>query len=148
MLKGVISMPSNIFATTGTNVSILFLEKNDKDTDIILIDATRKGKKVKEGKNQRTILSSEEMNEIVDTFTLKQNIEEYSIIVSNKDIIEKNYSFAAGQYFEVKMDFLDISEDEFNSKLNDSLLNLKKYFSDGEVISKNILEKLEEIKYE
>ena len=27
MLRGVISMPSNIFATTGTNVSILFLDK-------------------------------------------------------------------------------------------------------------------------
>jgi type I restriction enzyme M protein len=28
MLRGVISMPSNIFATTGTNVSILFLDKS------------------------------------------------------------------------------------------------------------------------
>jgi len=28
MLKGVVSMPSNIFATTGTNVSVIFLDKN------------------------------------------------------------------------------------------------------------------------
>jgi type I restriction enzyme M protein len=28
MLRGVISMPSNIFATTGTNVSILFLDNS------------------------------------------------------------------------------------------------------------------------
>ncbi|NTW20080.1 MAG: N-6 DNA methylase, partial [Nostocales cyanobacterium W4_Combined_metabat2_030] len=27
MLAGVVSMPSNIFATTGTNVSILFIDK-------------------------------------------------------------------------------------------------------------------------
>ncbi len=27
MLRGVVSMPSNIFATTGTNVSVLFLIK-------------------------------------------------------------------------------------------------------------------------
>ena len=27
MLRGVVSMPSNIFATTGTNVSIIFLVK-------------------------------------------------------------------------------------------------------------------------
>ncbi len=30
MLAGVVSMPSNIFATTGTNVSILFIDKKNK----------------------------------------------------------------------------------------------------------------------
>ena len=37
MLSGVITMPSNIFAKTGTNVSVLFLDKENKD-DVILID--------------------------------------------------------------------------------------------------------------
>ena len=31
MLKGVVSMPSNIFATTGTNVSVLFLDRENKE---------------------------------------------------------------------------------------------------------------------
>lgn len=26
---------------------------------------------------------------------------------------EKNYSFSAGQYFEIKIEYVDISEDEF-----------------------------------
>ncbi len=30
MLRGVISMPPNIFATTGTSVSILFIDKTNK----------------------------------------------------------------------------------------------------------------------
>lgn len=50
MLAGVISMPSNIFATTGTSVSIIFIDKNNKDK-VVLIDASNLGQKIKEGKN-------------------------------------------------------------------------------------------------
>ena len=59
MLAGVVSMPSNIFATTGTNVSILFIDKNNKG-DVVLLDASNLGTTVKEGKNQKTVLSPEE----------------------------------------------------------------------------------------
>ena len=57
MLAGVVSMPSNIFATTGTNVSIVFLDKSNKE-NVVLIDASNLGTKVKEGKNQKTVLSA------------------------------------------------------------------------------------------
>jgi len=43
MLRGVVSMPSNIFATTGTNVSILFLDKANAKGDIVLMDASNSG---------------------------------------------------------------------------------------------------------
>ncbi|MFQ9135116.1 MAG: N-6 DNA methylase [Haemophilus parainfluenzae] len=49
--RGVVSMPSNIFATTGTNVSILFIDKTNKDK-VVLIDA-QLGRKIKDGKNQK-----------------------------------------------------------------------------------------------
>jgi type I restriction enzyme M protein len=52
MLAGVVSMPSNIFATTGTNVSVLFIDKANQG-DVVLIDASNLGTKVKEGKNQK-----------------------------------------------------------------------------------------------
>lgn len=58
MLRGVVSMPSNIFATTGTNVSIIFLGKENRDGQVILMDASKLGTKEKvDGKNQRTVLS-------------------------------------------------------------------------------------------
>ena len=51
-LKGVVSMPSNIFANTGTNVSVLFIDKGKEASDnkVILIDASKLGEKRKEGK--------------------------------------------------------------------------------------------------
>ncbi|NDC28302.1 MAG: SAM-dependent DNA methyltransferase, partial [Crocinitomicaceae bacterium] len=65
MLRGVVSMPSNIFATTGTNVSILFIDNANKKGDIVLMDASKLGTTVKEGKNQKTLLSNEEEQKII-----------------------------------------------------------------------------------
>jgi len=41
-LKGAVSMPSNIFATTGTNVSVLLIDKSSNDK-VVLVDATKMG---------------------------------------------------------------------------------------------------------
>ena len=42
-------MPPNIFATTGTKVSILFIDKANKE-EVVLIDASRLGETIKEEK--------------------------------------------------------------------------------------------------
>ncbi|MGC4387828.1 N-6 DNA methylase, partial [Streptococcus suis] len=78
MLAGVVSMPSNIFATTGTNVSILFIDKENKG-DVVLIDASNLGRKVKEGKNQKTILTKEEETQIIETFIAKEKVDDFSV---------------------------------------------------------------------
>ena len=67
-LRGVVSMPSNIFANTGTNVSVLFIDKQHTG-DVILMDASKLGTKVKVDDNQRTVLSDAEIERIIDTFT-------------------------------------------------------------------------------
>src|SRR5690606_11815637 len=75
MLRGVISMPPNIFANTGTNVSIIFLEKGKYIEDVILLDASNLGEKVKiDGSNQKTILSLSEISLIIDTFKQKNTV--------------------------------------------------------------------------
>ena len=69
MLRGVVSMPSNVFATTGTNVSVVFMEKGHSG-DIMLMDASKLGSKVKVDDNQRTVLSDEEIEHSIDTFNV------------------------------------------------------------------------------
>ena len=69
MLRGVVSMPSNIFANTGTNVSIVFLDASVEHDHALLMDASKLGEKRKvDGKNQRTFLSADEIERIVQTF--------------------------------------------------------------------------------
>jgi len=147
MLAGVVSMPSNIFATTGTNVSVIFLDKQNKG-DVVLIDASNLGTTVKEGKNQKTLLSTEEEDKIIDTFNKKAAIEDFSVVVSYDDIKAKNYSLSAGQYFEVKIDYVDITHEEFTAKLNGFEENLKGLFAESKVLEKEIENNLKGLKYE
>ena len=147
-LKGVISMPSKIFANTGTNVSVIFIDKSNKDGKIILVDASNLGEKRKEGKNQRTVLSKDEVKLIEDTFINHKVIDDFSVEVSYEQIVEKNYSLSAGQYFEVKIEYIEITKDEFNDKMNTYSSNLKKYFTESKSIEEEIKFILEDLKYE
>jgi type I restriction enzyme M protein len=146
MLAGVVSMPSNIFATTGTNVSVLFIDKANQG-DVVLIDASNLGTKVKEGKNQKTLLSHEEEELIISTFNNKAQVEDLSVVVSYEDIAAKNYSLSAGQYFEVKIDYVDITPEEFQTKLNSFEENLKSLFAESKELEKEIENNLKTLSF-
>ena len=148
MLKGVVSMPSNIFATTGTNVSVLFIDRTNADGKVLLMDASKLGEKVKEGKNQKTVLSEEEENRIINTFNEQKEEDDFSILVSYDDIKNKNYSFSAGQYFDVKIEYIDITQEEFDAKMNSYKANLKEYFNQSRKLENEIQKQLELLKYE
>ena len=148
MLKGVVSMPSNIFATTGTNVSVLFIDKTNKEGKILLVDASKLGDKVKDGKNQRTVLRQEEIEKIISTFDNNEIIEDFSVLVDYEEIKEKNYSFAAGQYFEVKIEYVELSQEEFNNRIKQSSIRLDSYSHEGKKLEASIKQRLEELHYE
>lgn len=148
MLRGVVSMPSNIFATTGTNVSILFIDNANKKGDIVLMDASKLGTTVKEGKNQKTLLSHDEEQRIIDTFNKHEAVEDFSVVVSYEQIKEKNYSFSAGQYFDVKIEYTDITPEEFSAKINSFTRNLNTLFAESQTLEIEIQKQLKELKYE
>lgn len=118
MLGGVVSMPSNIFATTGTNVSILFLDATNRE-NVILIDASGLGEKVKDGKNQKTVLRADEEDRIISTFNAKEADEDFSVVVSYEEIAAKNCSLSAGQYFDVKVEYVEITPEEFGDQVSE-----------------------------
>jgi len=148
MLRGVVSMPSNIFATTGTNVSILFIDKTNTKGNIVLMDASKLGTTVKEGKNQKTLLSPEEEQLIIDTFNRHEAKEDFTVVVSYDEIKEKNYSLSAGQYFEVKIEYTDITPTEFESKMKSYAANLDQLFSESKKLETEIKEQIGGLSYE
>lgn len=148
MIKGVISMPSNIFATTGTNVSVLLIDKSNKGGKVLLVDASKLGDKVKEGKNQRTVLKEEEIEKIIETFAKQEIIDDFSVEVTYDELKEKNYSFSAGQYFEVKIEYIELTQEEFEEKMEEFKKNLEQYFTEGKALEEEIKQQLEELKYE
>lgn len=147
MLAGVVSMPSNIFATTGTNVSILFLDATNQ-SDIVLIDASNLGTKVKDGKNQKTLLSTEEEDQIIRVFNAKEVVEDFSIVVSYDEIAAKNHSLSAGQYFDVKVEHVEITPKEFAKQLTDRKDRLSSLFEESVKLEMLIKKQLGGLNYD
>lgn len=149
MLRGVISMPSNIFATTGTNVSILFIDRENKDGDVILMDASKLGTKEKlDGKNQRTVLSPEEITKIIDTFNAGKAEDDFCVAVSYTDIEAKKLSFSAGQYFDVKIEYVELTPEEFVYKMNGFASRLDEMFAESRRLEDEIKAQLGRVNYE
>lgn len=147
MLAGVVSMPSNIFATTGTNVSILFIDATNKD-GVVLLDASGLGTKVKDGKNQKTLLSEAEEDRIIATFNARQAVQDFSVVVGYDQIAAKNYSLSAGQYFEVTIEYVDLTAAQFVAKMKGFTDTLDELFKESAKLEKNIKKQLSGLRYE
>ena len=145
-LGGVVSMPSNIFANTGTNVSVVFIDKSGVEKPV-LIDASKLGETIKDNGNQKTKLRPEEIRRIVDTFRGKEAVDDFSVTPSFEEIAEKGYSFSAGQYFDIKIDYVDITEDEFNRRMTDYKTKLTAQFEESHRLEAEIMKQLDSLKF-
>ena len=142
-LTGVISMPANIFATTNTSVSVLFLDKSKKNDMMIFLDASKCGEKIKDGKNQKIILRPNETSKIIDYFLNKIEEDKFSSYVSLSEVKDNNYSFSAGQYFDVKIEYDDISSEEFSKNMINYNKKLDELFLNDENIKEELKHSLE-----
>lgn len=119
-LRGVVSMPAQIFAATGTSVSVLFIDKEGAEAreGAILIDASRLGSKAKDNNNkQYTRLSAGEEDQIISAFEKRESVDSFAVVPGYDEMAERGYSFSAGQYFDVKIEHVDISPEEFKAKM-------------------------------
>lgn len=145
-LRGIISMPANIFANTGTNVSILFIDKDNHDGNIILMDASKMGTKEKvDGKNQKTVLSPDEINRIIDTFIAGKTVDDFCVSVSYSDIEAKKLSFSAGQYFEVKVEYVKLSFEDFVKQMEEFETRLDSMMEDSRKLETELRKQLARI---
>lgn len=148
IVYGAISMPSNVFANTGTNVSVLFFDNSKTADRVILIDASKLGEEYKDGNNQKRRLRDFEIDQIVETFLNKVAVEDFSVSVTYDEIIAKKYSLSAGQYFDVKIEYVELSQDEFAERMLAYQTKLEEYFSESSRLQGEIIEQLKKVKYE
>lgn len=148
IVYGCVTMPSNVFATTGTNVSVLFFDNSKSNDKVILIDASKLGEEYQDGNNKKRRLRVSEINQIVSTFENKESVQDFSSIVTYEDIKAKKYSLSAGQYFDVKIEYLEITKQEFNSNMDKYTKELKSFFATGNKLQDDIIQQLKKVKYE
>lgn len=146
-IYGCVSMPSNVFATTGTNVSVLFFDKSGNNDKVILIDASKLGEEYKEGNNQKRRLRPFEVDQIVNTFQNKESVDDFSVAVTYDEIKEKGYSLSAGQYFDIKIDYVDITEEEFNQRMANYKQTLTEQFAESHRLEEEIMAQFDILKF-
>lgn len=139
IVYGVISMPSNVFANTSTNVSVLFLDKSKSNENVILVDASKLGEDYQEDGLKKHRLTVSEIGHIVDIFRHKKEEKDFSVVVSYDAIKEKGYSLSAGQYFDIEIDYVDITEDEFRERMTNFKNLLISNFHDSRELEKQII---------
>ena len=145
IVYGCISMPANVFANTGTSVSVLFLDKSKSHEKAILIDASSLGEDYQENGLKKKRLIKEDVELIIDTFVTGDTKEKFSIAVTYDKLAEK-YSLAAGQYFDIKIEYDKISKEEFDTKINKLSSSLSALFAKEKGFETTLLNNLEEIK--
>ena len=62
--------------------------------------------------------------------------------ISNKEIEEKNYSFSAGQYFDVKIEYVEITQEEYDKMIEDFNVDFAKYVEETKKFQENIKKQL------
>jgi type I restriction enzyme M protein len=105
------------------------------------------GEKVKEGKNQKTVLSHAEEQRIVDTFNCRDAVEDSSVVVDYDAIAAKNRSLSAGQYFDVKIEYSDISPERFGAMVSAYQGNLAEMVEESRELEQSIKNRLRWLVY-
>ena len=148
IVYGCVSMPSNVFANTGTNVSVLFFDKSASADKVILIDASKLGEEYKDANGLKKVrLNDEEIEKIVGTFQRKEVVDDFSVAVTYDEIKEKGYSLSAGQYFDSKIDYVDITEEEFNRRMTDYKQTLAEQFAESHRLEEEIMRQLDGLRF-
>ena len=142
IVYGCVVMPSNVFATTGTNVSVLFFDKSKKHDKVVLIDASKLGETYKDGNTQRTRLRPEEIDLIVNTFIAGKPVEDFCSCPAYERVSQMKYSLLASQYFDVKIRRKNISDADFKKNMKSYQKSLTDLFNEGKALEKSIIEGL------
>lgn len=79
-------------------------------------------------------MSADDENKIIDTINSKEMIEDFSIEIDTEKIKGKNYSFGAGQYFDTRIEYSELTPDEFDEKMQEHTKQFGKLFFQGSIL--------------
>ena len=129
-------------------MSVLFFDASKSADKVVLIDASKLGEEYKDSNCLKKVrLRDEEIEKIITTFQNKEAVDDFSVAVSYDEIKEKGYSLSAGQYFDIKIDYVDITEEEFNKRMNEYEATLTQQFEESHRLEKEILAQLRSISF-
>lgn len=119
-VEAVISLAPNLFFGTTIAVTILVLAKNKADTATQFIDASSLFKK---GTNNNT-LTTEHIEQILQAFDNKENLEHFAQTVANEKIAANDYNLSVSSYVEAKDDREVINITQLNAEIQTTVAKI------------------------
>lgn len=126
-IDAIIGLPANIFFGTGIPTIIMILRQERKNTDVLIIDASKGF--VKEGKNNK--LRASDIKRITDTYINREDTDKYSRKISREEIRNNDYNLNIPRYIDSseKAENWDIYASMFGGIPKTELEELNKYWS-------------------
>lgn len=108
----IIQLPDNLFFGTSISTCIMVLKKSKKDNSTLFIDATNYCVKV----TNNNKLTDDNINDIVEIFTNREDKEHIAKLVSNAEISENDYNLSVSTYVEKedtreKIDIVELNKE-------------------------------------
>ena len=129
-------------------LSFIFIDKSQESEDVVLIDASGMGEMIKESGYKRRILSNQEEETIVEAFTFKKQVKDFSVVVPYQEISENAYIFSAGRYFEWHDEPAHVDCEALLDKIDGHQKRLEALFLEGHQLEKDIKRLLKELRNE
>lgn len=113
-----------------------------------IVDASKLGKEYKDANGLKNVrLEDDEIEKIVTAYRNAQPIDDFSAVVSYAEVKAKGYSLSAGQYFDIKIDYVDITEDEFNAQMKADMDEQESMFAESHRLEDEIRLQLNRLKF-
>ena len=134
-IDSIIQLPENLFFGTSISTCIMVLNKAKKDNKILFIDASKEFVKV----TNNNKLSQDNINNILDFYKDKKDIEYISKLVDKEIIAQNNYNLTISNYVEKEdtTEIIDINE------VNKNIANAITLQNEARAEIDNIIKELE-----
>ena len=108
----IIQLPDNLFYGTSIATCIMVMKKAKTDNKVLFIDASKEFVKVTNSNK----MTEKHINDIVEKFTKRENVEYVSNLVDYEKIVEENYNLSVSTYVEKedtseKIDIVELNKE-------------------------------------
>ena len=108
----IIQLPDNLFYGTSIATCIMVMKKAKTDNKVLFIDASKEFVKVTNSNK----MTEKHINDIVEKFTKRENMEYVSNLVDYEKIVEENYNLSVSTYVEKedtseKIDIVELNKE-------------------------------------
>jgi type I restriction enzyme M protein len=129
-VETIISLAPNLFYGTSIAVTILVLSKHKADTTTQFIDASGLFKK----ETNNNLLTTEHINQIMQVFESKANIEHFANSIDNSFIANNDYNLSVSSYVEAKDTREVVDIDKLNAELKTTVAKIDQLRTDIDAI--------------